>query len=161
MASGHLTDEVRRFVNAQRLGFVATVNGDGTPTLSPKGTLAAWDDARLVFVDLASPGTVANLRERPAVHVNVVDIGRRRGYRFAGSGTVADEGSWFAEVVEWFERERGVRRQRARHVVTIVVSAVDELISPVYATGASEEEVLARWSTYWYEQWGSARPPGS
>jgi hypothetical protein len=37
------TEEMRRLVEDQRLGLVATVCPDGTPNLSPKGTVAAWD----------------------------------------------------------------------------------------------------------------------
>ena len=39
-----LSDEMKRVVERQRLGFVATVCPDGTPNLSPKGTLSVLDD---------------------------------------------------------------------------------------------------------------------
>ncbi len=70
---GILTDDMKRVVREQRLGFVATVCADGTPNLSPKGTTAVWGDEHLVFADIRSPGTVANLRRNPAIEVNVVD----------------------------------------------------------------------------------------
>ncbi len=92
-----LTEEMRRLVEEQRLGFVATVCPDGTPNLSPKGTVAVWDDDHLVFVDICSPSTVANLRANPAVEVNVVDPFARRGYRFKGTGIVLADGPAFAE----------------------------------------------------------------
>lgn len=49
---GTLTEDMRRVVEEQRLGFVATVRPDGTPNLSPKGTTAVPGD-RLIF---AMPG---------------------------------------------------------------------------------------------------------
>ena len=64
---GILTDDMKRIVDEQRLGFVATVCADGTPNLSPKGTTAVWDDDRLVFANIRSPGTLANLRLNPTV----------------------------------------------------------------------------------------------
>ena len=54
-AMGILTDDMRRMVAEQQLGFIATVCPDGTPNLSPKGTAAAWDDEHLVFADICSP----------------------------------------------------------------------------------------------------------
>jgi predicted pyridoxine 5'-phosphate oxidase superfamily flavin-nucleotide-binding protein len=60
-----LTPEIQRFVREQRLGFVATVGGDGRPNLSPKGTTTVWDDGHLMFADIASPQTVANLAVNP------------------------------------------------------------------------------------------------
>ena len=87
-----LDDDMQRVVREQRLGFVATVSADGTPNLSPKGTLDVWDDEHLAFLDIHSPATVANLRARPAVEVNVVDPIVRKGYRFKGRGEVLTEG---------------------------------------------------------------------
>ena len=68
-----LTDDTKAVVERVRLGFVATVCPDGTPNLSPKGTLAVADDEHLVFADLRSPGTIGNLRSNPGMEVNVVD----------------------------------------------------------------------------------------
>jgi predicted pyridoxine 5'-phosphate oxidase superfamily flavin-nucleotide-binding protein len=49
--TGILTEDMRRVVREQRLGFVATVCPDGTPSLSPKGTTAVWGGDHLVFAD--------------------------------------------------------------------------------------------------------------
>jgi predicted pyridoxine 5'-phosphate oxidase superfamily flavin-nucleotide-binding protein len=70
---GILTDDMKRVVNEQKLGFIATVCPDGTPNLSRKGTTEVWDDDHLIFVDIKSPGTVANLRQNPAIEINVID----------------------------------------------------------------------------------------
>src|SRR5260370_38911349 len=101
-----LTDDMKRVVTEQGLGFVATVCPDGTPNLSPKGTTAVWDDDHLVFVDLASPGTMANLRDNPAVEINVVDPVARTGSRFKGRAEVHAYGAGFAEVVARYELVR-------------------------------------------------------
>src|SRR5215212_12086323 len=81
-AMGALSLDAQRVVEEQRLGFVATVNEDGTPNLSPKGTVAVLDDDHLVFADIRSPRTVENLRQRPAVEINVIDPILRKGFRF-------------------------------------------------------------------------------
>jgi predicted pyridoxine 5'-phosphate oxidase superfamily flavin-nucleotide-binding protein len=49
---GILNVDMQRVVREQRLAFVATVNADGSPNLSPKGTTGVWDDDHLVFADL-------------------------------------------------------------------------------------------------------------
>ncbi|WP_363325686.1 hypothetical protein [Thermogemmatispora sp.] len=59
--------------------------------MSPKGTIAVWDDTHLILADICSPGTIANLNERPALEINVVDSVARKGYRFKGTATVYDE----------------------------------------------------------------------
>src|SRR5678809_1785104 len=87
-----LTTAMKRMLDEQRLGFVATICPDGTPNLSPKGTTIAWDDEHLAFADIHSPGTIDNLRLNAAVEINVVDIFIRKGYRFKGSATIYSEG---------------------------------------------------------------------
>ena len=57
-----LTAEMKQMLLDHSPAYVATVCPDGTPNLSPKGTVMAWDDLRIVFLDLHSPQTVANLR---------------------------------------------------------------------------------------------------
>jgi uncharacterized protein len=83
---GILREDVQRFVREQRLGFVATVNPDGSPNVSPKGTVTIRDGDHLVFADIRSPGTVANLKRDPRVEINVVDMILRKGFRFRGRG---------------------------------------------------------------------------
>ena len=75
-----LPEEMRRVVREQRLGFVATVGPNGTPNLSPKGTLTVWDDDHLVFADISSSRTVENLRHNAAIEINVVEALARKGY---------------------------------------------------------------------------------
>src|SRR5882724_2148295 len=93
---------MKRVVEEQRLGFVATVCPDGTPNLSPKSTTAVWDDDHLVFADIRSPGTVSNLRHNPAVEINVVDPLLRKGYRFKGTAQVFGDGALFDEIIAFF-----------------------------------------------------------
>ncbi len=92
---GALTEDMKRVVAEQGLGFVATVTPDGRPNLSPKGTTKVFGEDHLIFADIHSPGTVANLRTNPAIEVNVVDPIVRKGYRFKGRAEVFAEGPRF------------------------------------------------------------------
>jgi uncharacterized protein len=140
-----LDDDMKRVVREQRLGYVATVCSDGTPNLSPKGTTAVWDDHHLVFLDIASPGTVTNIEAGPAVvEVNVVDPIRRKGYRFKGRAEVHREGTVFEDVVQWYTTERGTDRGRINAVVIITVERAATLVSPAYADGSSEDAIEQR-----------------
>lgn len=138
-----LTGEMRRCVDAQ-LGFVATVCPDGTPNLSPKGTIAVWDDDHLVFADLRSPGTVANLAANPAIEVNVVDQLTRKGYRFKGTAAVHTEGDVFERGISFYDARGTVNaRERIRAIVIVGVEHALPVTSPAYDLGATEEELRA------------------
>ena len=138
-----LTEEMRRVVREQRLGFVATVCADGTPNLSPKGTTAVWDDEHLIFADIRSPRTVANLRLNHTIEVNVVDPILRKGFRFKGTAEVVDGGDRLAEAIDFY-RGQGVT-SHIRAVVLIKVERAAPLISPIYDSGLTEDEVRKRW----------------
>ena len=144
---GILTTEIKEFIKKTRLGFVATVCPDGTPNLSPKGTTTAWDDDHLVFADIHSPGTVNNLLTNPAVEVNIVDIFLRKGYRFKGVGQVLSDGPLFQDIASFY-KNAGLR-YTINNIVLIKVGQVIPVISPIYDTGATEEEVIKRWKDYW------------
>lgn len=144
---GILTADMKRVVTEQRLGFVATVCPDGTPNLSPKGTTAVWDDDHLIFANIRSPGTVANLRQHESVEVNVVDTVLRKGYRFKGVGSVLEHGALYEKAIAFY-KERGVT-STIREVVLVRVQSAHPIDSPAYDLGLTEDEVRARWERYW------------
>jgi predicted pyridoxine 5'-phosphate oxidase superfamily flavin-nucleotide-binding protein len=142
-----LTDEMQRLILEQRLGFIATVCPDGSPNLSPKGTTTVFDDEHLVFADIISPNTVANLRHNPAIEINVVDPFVRKGYRFKGTAAVHDAGEPYHRGLDVL-RERGYNTDTVKHIVLITVERALPLLSPVYSTGANEDEVRAHWARH-------------
>ena len=148
---GLLTEDMKRVIGEQRLGYVATVCEDGTPNLSPKGTVTFWDDDHLVFADVVSPGTITNLRHNPAIEINVVDPLVRKGYRFKGKATVLTEGPQFEQLLAFY-RQRG-STSPIQSIVLIKVERALPLISPAYDTGATEEEIRQRWLQHWTTLW--------
>jgi hypothetical protein len=146
-----LTGDMRRVVEEQKLGFVATVCPDGAPNLSPKGTTAVLDDDHLIFADICSPGTIANLRHNPALEINVVDPLLRKGYRFKGTATILSEGPRFEALLDFY-RARGSTSEK-RHIVVVKVEHAAALISPAYDDGRSEAAVSASWRAYWEDLW--------
>jgi uncharacterized protein len=144
---GILTEDMKRIVREERFGFVATVCLDGTPNLSPKGTTTAWDNDHLVFADIDSSETVANLRLNPVTEINVVDPMIRKGYRFKGTAEILTEGLLFDEILAYY-KARGVTTP-IRCIVLVKVEYAARLVSPVYTLGLSEPEVRNRWYRYW------------
>jgi predicted pyridoxine 5'-phosphate oxidase superfamily flavin-nucleotide-binding protein len=147
-----LTEDMKRVIREQRLGYVATVCPDGTPNVSPKGTTTVWDDDHLVFADIRSPRTIANLKQNPSIEINVVDWFTRKGYRFKGSATVIESGSLFDELVTFYEQQ-GLfdAPRRIQAIVLVEVQRALALISPAYDGDITEDQVRTRWEDY-YQQ---------
>jgi uncharacterized protein len=152
-----LTEDMKRVVREQQLGYVATVCPDGTPNLSPKGTTRVWDDEHLVFADIRSPRTIANLKHNPAIEINVVDWFMRKGYRFKGIATVIEAGSFFDELVSFYNQARpSDAPRRIQAIVVVEVQRALPLISPAYDRDITEEQVRMQWEDH-YQQIQSKR----
>jgi uncharacterized protein len=151
---GKLTVDMKRVVAEQRLAYVATVCPDGTPNVSPKGTIAVWDDDHLVFADIRSPGTIANLKKNSALEVNVVDPFVRKGYRFKGTGEVIVNGDRFRQIMDfyrgrWVDTVRDQNEARIRAFVLIKIDRALPLISPAYDDPSSDEQSIRKqWISY-------------
>ena len=142
-----LTADMKRIVEEQRLGFVATVCPDGTPNLSPKGTTAVWDGDHLVFANIRSAGTLANLRQNASIEINVVDPFVRKGYRFKGVATILESGPRYDQVIRFYEARGSVVRL-IREVVLIRVESAQPIDSPAYDLGLTEDDVRGRWERH-------------
>jgi predicted pyridoxine 5'-phosphate oxidase superfamily flavin-nucleotide-binding protein len=140
-----LTAEMKRIVEEQLLGFVATTAPDGTPNLSPKGSFFVVDDNTIAFGEIRSPGTIRSLRTNPRIEINFVDPFVRKGYRFAGTAMVVERGAGGFDAL--LGRYRGALGPRLRAIVAVTVTRALPLTSPVYDDGAAEPDVRRGWTT--------------
>jgi predicted pyridoxine 5'-phosphate oxidase superfamily flavin-nucleotide-binding protein len=140
-----LTEDMKRVVREQRLGFYATVCDDGSPNLSPKGTTFVWDDDHLFFAEIRSPRTLANISAGSLVEVNVVDPLVRKGYRFKGPATIHERGSSVhAQGVERLREAGSTLADRVNAVVLIEVRDARPVVSPAYDDGTVTEADMVR-----------------
>jgi predicted pyridoxine 5'-phosphate oxidase superfamily flavin-nucleotide-binding protein len=144
-----LTDDMKRVVTEQRLGFVATVNADGTPNLSPKATFVVLDDTHLAYGDLRSPRTAENIANGSVLEVNFVDPFSRKGYRFRGRAAILarDTPEFVALVAQFGAWANLVGRMRS--VVKIRIERALPLVSPAYDVGTTEAELRQTWRAHY------------
>lgn len=141
---GILSDDMKRIVREQRLGFVATVCPDGTPNVSPKGTMRVLDDDHVAFADIRSPQTTRNLSANPAVEINMVDQFVRKGYRFKGTAEVLTDGDRYDELLRAYAADSPhLTAERVRAIVVIRVTKALPVTSPAYDWGETEESLRA------------------
>lgn len=143
----HIDEDMRGIVGRSGLGYAATVTADGKPNLSPKGSLAVWDDDHLYFADIASPQTIENLRSNPHIEVNFVDVIGRRGYRFKGTAEVHTDGPVFERARAVLSETHGPQYP-CNHAVLIHVETIAPLLSPAYVfndPAPPEEQMRLVW----------------
>ena len=142
-----ITEEIKNFVNFQKLGYVATVSNDNTQNLSPKGTIMVLDESHIAFADIQSPKTVENLKHNPSIEINVVDTFSRRGYRFSGTAEIILSGDKFDKIITYYKTS-GVKNS-IKSVILIKIEKLSEVLSPLYDLGHTEEELKTKWKKYY------------
>ncbi len=143
--TGLITQDMAELIARTRLAYVATVNPDGTPNLSPKGSLKVIDDGHLAFANIASPGTVRNIEANGGIEINVLDVLGRRGFRFKGRASHSYDPDLLELVAGFLGPEYPVDG-----IVSVEVKSAVAVWSPVYdCTDQSEESVAAEFRAHY------------
>jgi predicted pyridoxine 5'-phosphate oxidase superfamily flavin-nucleotide-binding protein len=116
-----LTEEAKKSIGEIRPALVATASKSGKPNVSAKGSLRVLDDDHVVFANIASPRTLANIKENPQVAIICLDAPARKGCRLWGIGEILDSGGLFDKIVD----EYASRNKRVRNVVKVALDEVE------------------------------------
>lgn len=101
-----LTKEIMELLQKEHLVYAATAAADGTPNVSPKGSIAVVDDKRLVFAEIASPHTIQNLKDNGKIALYVLDKESAKGAQIKGEVELVNEGPRFESVAEALKKMR-------------------------------------------------------
>lgn len=141
-----ITQEIKEFLDIQKLGYVATVTTDDKPNISPKGTIIGWTSEILAFADIRSPDTMKNLQNNSHVEINVIDPLLRKGYLFKGQAKIIKDGSLYEEILSHY-RKKGIKSP-INSIVLVDVSDVSQVTSPLYDMDISEQEIKSKWKKH-------------
>ena len=139
-----LTADMKTLITNHRAGMVATINDDGTPSVSPKATFVILTDSHIAVGNLRSPGTVANLRKRPQVEVCFIDVLTRKAVRVTGTGRVTSRANAPSSLTTAFLRDWPDYVERMSSFIEIDVTAAELILSPGYDLGFTEDELKAQ-----------------
>lgn len=144
-----ISPDMRRLIEENSIGLVATVTPDGLPRVSPKATMRVLGDSHIGFADLRSPGTIRNIKANPAVEVNFIDAFRRLACRLRGTAAYHERGSKpFDELLSQFQTWAYLM-DRMRGLVVIQVTEASMIKSPAYDTGAQEAPLIRQWLAHY------------
>lgn len=141
-----ITEEIKNFLNLQKLAYVATVTSDDKPNISPKGTVIGWDSQTLAFADIRSPDTMDNLKSNPNVEINVIDPLLRKGFLFQGKARIVDDETLYEKILNHY-RENGIKSP-INSIVLVDISNISDVTSPLYDLGISEDEIKSKWQKH-------------
>jgi len=116
-----LSDEAKKAIGEIHPAVVASASKSGKPNVSAKGSLRVLNDDNVVFADVASPRTLANLKENPQVSVMCLDAAQHHSCRIWGVAQVITSGTLFEDL----KKEFAARKMSVKNIVKIAVQEVE------------------------------------
>ena len=140
---------MKNLVENNSVGFYATVNESGLPCVSPKGTSIVLDEKTILFGNIRSAQTVANIQSNPDMEVNFLDVLSRRGFRARGKAHYVERFSGeFDQMISLFSKWDSLI-EKFEGIVVLKVSSTETLWSPIYDIGATEDELRNQWKQHY------------
>jgi hypothetical protein len=128
-----INDAMRTDMGNAVLCWLATVDADGVPNVTPKEIFAAHGDDTILIADIASTNSVRNLSAHPKVCVSFVDVFRQKGFKVIGTARlVAQDDAAFKEVSAPLRMLTGGAFP-IRHVIAVGVEKVSRIWAPSYS----------------------------
>lgn len=114
------------------LCWLATVDAQGQPNVSPKEIWAIADDRHVVVANIASPVSVRNVAQQPLVCLSFVDVLVQKGFKLQGRARELLPGD--ADYTHWATPLLAMAGDRlpVRSVLLIKVEAVQPIVAPSY-----------------------------
>jgi uncharacterized protein len=133
-----LSPQVREYADRSIICWLATVDEIGQPTVSPKEIFAVFDASHLVIANIASPGSVRNIKVNPRVCLSFIDIFVQKGFKVLGTARNvlrgdADYEHWSPQLVT-----KAGPRFPIQSVIVIKAMAVEPILAPSYQLYSAE-----------------------
>lgn len=127
-----LDEHVRQLAQSSVLCWLATVDANAQPHVSPKEVFAVVDDQHVVIANIASPHTVRNIASNPKVCLSWVDVFVQKGFKLQGLARIVTTGD--ADYSIWAgPLEQMVQGKfKILSVIVVQVQSVDPILAPSY-----------------------------
>ncbi|KZN62106.1 hypothetical protein N473_21410 [Pseudoalteromonas luteoviolacea CPMOR-1] len=126
------TEEVKSSIQQSVLCWLATVDKEGCPSVSPKEVFVSYKDSELLIANIASANSVRNIKYNDNVCVSCVDVFTQKGFGLYGTAShVARSDSNFPLLFKEIEPITGEKYPVAG-VIHIVVNKVKPIVAPSY-----------------------------
>jgi hypothetical protein len=127
-----LNEPIRDAARRSVLCWLATVDADGQPNVSPKEVWTIADEQHVVVANIASPVSARNIAQQPQVCLSFVDVWVQKGFKLLGSAQEvhADDPAfsvWAAPLLAMVGQ-----RFVIHSVLVIHVTSASAIVAPSY-----------------------------
>jgi uncharacterized protein len=149
-----LDKDVKKYIDKSVLCWLATVDQDNYPNVSPKEMFTYQDDTTILVANIASPISVSNVRVNPKVCISFIDIFVQKGYKLKGLATIIDKedpsfGSKAKRLTDLFSDKFAIQS-----ILEIKIIEVTKIIAPsyrFYPETTEESQIANAMKTYHIE----------
>ncbi|WP_395373994.1 pyridoxamine 5'-phosphate oxidase family protein [Marinicella sp. W31] len=127
-----LTEEMKTYAKRSVLCWLATVSEQGAPNVSPKELFVTEGDSHILIANIASPGSMRNMRHQPHVCVSFIDVFVQKGFKVLGEASIISRhDADFPERVKPLQEMAGAAFP-VSSFTAIHITAVEPIIAPSY-----------------------------
>jgi len=115
-----LTKELKDLIETNRIAYVATVDQNNAPNVSPKSTFSILDDETFIFAEIMSTRTRQNLLKNPKIALYFYSPEKNMGCQIKGEAEMLNSGELYQEMLEalkYYDR-------KANYVVKVKVKEI-------------------------------------
>ena len=119
------------------LCWLATLDREGYPSVSPKEIFTIVDD-QLLIADIHSLGSVKNIEAHPFVAVSFINVYAQKGYKVKGMARVysVHDQEYRRLVMPLEEMTQG--KYEIRSIISVAIEKVSKIIAPSYIVYPNE-----------------------
>lgn len=127
-----MNDQIRNAIDECVLCWLATVDADGTPNVSPKEIFIHHENGKLLIANIASPNSLRNLQANRTVCVSFVEVFKQTGFKLKGIADYVKSGD--ACFDDYHARLRTLAGERfpILGVIEVTIQRADKIIAPSY-----------------------------
>lgn len=146
-----LNNAVRQAIKDSVLCWLASVNKDGIPNVSPKEAFLAYAENEIIIANIASPNSIRNINQNPHVCASFVDVFKQKGVKIIGMAR-----ELVSNDLEYQERYLALRefvgeQYPIKSVIKVDIKSATPIVAPSYflfAETTEEKQVEAALKTY-------------
>ena len=146
-----LSDEVKTSIQESVLCWLATVDVQQIPNVSPKEVFTYQGDNTLLIAHIASPNSVHNITLNPNVCVSFIDIFKQKGFKVHGKAEIVDrQHAHFAEKHQPLFAIAG-EDYPIHSIISVDITDIAPIIAPRYRlfpNTTEQQQIASAMSTY-------------
>lgn len=127
-----ITDEIKQYIDKSVLCWLATVDGEQMPNVSPKEVFTYYDDSTIIIANISSPQSAKNIAVNPLVCLSFIDILVQKGYQLKGTAVIVSRKSDEFGVLEKPLLDITQGRFPFTTIIKMTVTQSKKIVAPRY-----------------------------